>query len=87
MLKILLVAAAATSNFITYPGFNHPANIIEMTTDKGLILEIVLRCGRGANGEISSGIMSYSKIERLYCSSRNNCYINAKKAVEETCNQ
>lgn len=85
MFKIILIAAAATSSFITYPGFNHPANIIEMTTDKGLILEIVLRCGRNSNGQISSGIMSYSKIERLYCSSRNNCYTNAKKAVEETC--
>jgi len=87
MFKIILIAAAASSNFITYPGFNHPTNIIEMTTDKGLILEIVLRCGRKANGQISSGIMSYSKVERLYCSSRNNCYSNAKKAAEETCNR
>ncbi len=85
MLKILLIAAAVTSNFITYPGFNHPASIIEMTTDKGLILEIVLRCGRKPNGQVSSGIMSYSKVEDLYCSSRNRCYTNPKKAVEETC--
>lgn len=85
MIKVFLVIAATTSNFISYPGFNHPENIIEMTTDKGLILEIVLRCGRNSNGQISSGVMSYSKIERLYCSSRNNCYSNAKKAAEETC--
>ena len=85
MIKIFLVIAATTSNFISYPGFIHPENIIEMTTDKGLILEIVLRCGRNSNGQISSGVMSYSKIERLYCSSRNNCYSDAKKAAEETC--
>lgn len=86
MLNALLVATAISSSFITYPGFNHPSNIIEMITDKGLVQEIVLRCGRKPNGQISAGIMSYSKIERLYCSSRNNCYTNAKKAVSETCN-
>ncbi len=86
MIKAILVIAAVTGNYITYPGLNHPEKMIEMTTDKGLILEIVLRCGRKANGQISPGIMSYSKIERLYCSSRNNCYTSAKKAVNETCN-
>lgn len=87
MIKALLIVAASTGNFISYPGFDRPENIIEMTTDKGLILEIVLRCGRKSNGQISSGVMSYSKIERLYCSSRNNCYTSAKKAVAETCNR
>ena len=85
MLNTLFIAAAIASNFITYPGFNNPAGIIEMTTDKGLILEIVLRCSRKENGQISSGIMSYSKVEKLYCSSRNRCYRDAKKAAEETC--
>ncbi len=85
MLIVLFLAAATSSGFITYPGFNHPENIIEMTADKGLILEITLRCSRKPDGQISSGIISYSKIERLYCSSRNNCYASAKKAVEETC--
>lgn len=85
MIKALLVIAASTSNFITYPGFNRPENIIEMTTDKGLILEIVLRCGRNPDGQISSGIMSYSKVEKLYCSSKNNCFKNPRPAVAETC--
>ncbi len=86
MIKALIVFAAATGNFTTYPGFNHPEKIIEMTTDKGLVLEIVLRCGRKGDGQILSGVMSYSKVERLYCSSKNKCYTSAKKAVNETCN-
>ncbi len=85
MLNALFLAAAISSSFITYPGFNHPANVIEMTTDKGLIVEIVLRCGRKGNGQVSPGIISYSKVERLYCSSRNNCYTSARKAAAETC--
>ncbi len=45
------------------------------------------RCGRKSDGQISAGAMSYSKIERLYCSSRNRCYNDARSAVEETCNR
>ena len=85
MLKAILFAAATSSSFISYPGFNNPEAIIEMTADKGLILEITLRCSRKPNGQISAGIISYSKVERLYCSSRNNCYASARKAVAETC--
>ncbi len=82
MLKAILFAAVTSSSFTSYPGFNNPEAVIEMTTDKGLILEITLRCSRKANGQISPGIMSYSKVERLYCSSRNNCYTSARKAAE-----
>ncbi|MEL6948418.1 MAG: hypothetical protein AAFO73_12455 [Pseudomonadota bacterium] len=72
-------------NFTIYPGFKDANALVEMATDKGLIIEMVLRCRRKANGQISSGIMTYSKIDRKFCSSRNRCYFNAEKAANDTC--
>ncbi|MEO1398462.1 MAG: hypothetical protein AAFU56_06295 [Pseudomonadota bacterium] len=92
MRRLLLATAlfAATSpaiagNFTLYPGFTDPKAFVEMTTDKGLIVEIVLRCRRKANGQISAGIMTYSKVDRKFCSSRNRCYFKAERAADETC--
>ncbi|MEM9678176.1 MAG: hypothetical protein AAF890_08975 [Pseudomonadota bacterium] len=88
LLTIALFAGttpAMAANFTLYPGFTDPKAFVEMTTDKGLIVEIVLRCRRKANGQISSGIMTYSKIDRRFCSSRNRCYMNAERAADETC--
>ena len=66
-------------------GFRDRNAIVEMTTDKGLIVEIVVRCRRKANGQVSPGIMTYSKVERLYCSSKNRCTRSADRAFEDTC--
>ncbi len=76
---------AQASNFSLYPGFIDRDATVEMTTDKGLIIEIVLRCSRRPNGQVRSGIMSYSKVERLFCSSKNRCFRNADRAFEDTC--
>lgn len=76
---------AASSGLTTNPGSNQTANIIEIALDRGLILEIIVRCRRKRDGQTSIGIITYSRTEHLYCSSNNNCYPNPKKAVAETC--
>jgi len=79
------VSTATAANFSLYPGFTDRDALVEMTTDKGLIMEVVLRCSRAPSGKISSGIMTYSKIERLYCSSKNRCFKDAGDAFDDTC--
>lgn len=76
---------AAAGNFSLYPGFRDRDTLVEMTTDKGLIIEVVLRCGRKNNGQVKAGIMTYSKVERLFCSSKNRCFKDAEKAFDDTC--
>lgn len=53
---------------------------IEVANDKGLIVELTVRCGKGA------GIITFSKVEKLYCSSRHKCGPNLINAVKDTCN-
>lgn len=79
------LTSAAAANFSLYPGFRDANALVEMTTDKGLIVEVVLRCDRKENGQVVAGIMTYSKIERLYCSSKNRCFKDAESAFDDTC--
>ncbi|HMQ57931.1 MAG TPA: hypothetical protein PKE65_05240 [Rhizobiaceae bacterium] len=86
MLKAALIfLATGTGGLNLYPGFVHPGAQIEATIDKGLILEIIVRCGRDGRGRPSPGIMSYSKVERLYCSSKNRCFNAPEAAYRDTC--
>lgn len=78
-------APAYSANFSLYPGFRDRDALVEMATDKGLIVEVVLRCERTKSGKIKSGIMTYSKIEKLYCSSKNRCFRHAEDAFDDTC--
>lgn len=89
LLTAALFVAAATAplqaaNFTLYPGFTDRDAFVEMTTDKGLIIEIVLRCERKGN-KVKAGIMTYSKIDRMFCSSKMRCTRDADKAADETC--
>ncbi len=85
ILCAVMSTSAAAANFSLYPGFRDRNATVEMTTDKGLIVEMVVRCRRKANGQISPGIMTYSKVERLYCSSKNRCGRSFERAFTDTC--
>ena len=83
---VFLISAPATaSTFSLYPGLNNPDAIVEMTTDHGLTVEIVLRCERKSDGSIKPGIMTYSKVEKLFCSSKMFCTRDAEAAADDTC--
>ena len=77
--------SAGAGGFRTYPGFLDPEGVVEMVHDKGLMLELHVRCSRKPNGQIRAGIMSYSKVEQLFCSSRHRCFRSPVRAVRDTC--
>jgi len=79
-----LSTPALAGNFNLYPGFSDRDAFVEMTSDKGLIIEIVLRCERKGN-RVKAGIMTYSKVEDLFCSSKMLCTRDAEKAADDTC--
>lgn len=77
----MLAALAATTNGIItlYSGANAPEPRIEAITDRGPILEMIVRCRTG------SAIISYSKLERLYCDPRLRCDANQDTVIRRTC--
>ena len=77
---LVLAASAATTNIYSdYPGLLHPRAVVQAYFDKGPIVEIVVRCPAG------SGILSYSKMERVYCSAKHRCFAALSPAVDHTC--
>ncbi len=79
MLQLAATGLAMTAIFSDYPAFLKRGGVIEAYTDKGPIVELIVRCPEG------TGIMSYSKIERLYCSSKMRCSAALRTAVADTC--
>ena len=90
-----LILAIATAGFTTSPGFGDkvapaaplapaPTQMqqglkIEAIVDKGPTVEMIIRCGP------NSAIVSYSKIEKLYCSPKLACDPLLARMLETTC--
>jgi hypothetical protein len=79
MLKVAALGFVLTSIFSDYPAFLKRGGVIEAYTDRGPIIELIVRC------PVGTGIMSFSKIERLYCSSKWKCTTKLSDAVANTC--
>ncbi len=79
MIKIAAVGLALAAIYSDYPSFVKRGGVVEAYTDRGPIVELIVRCPAG------TGIVSYSKLEKLYCSSKLDCYSGLKAAVARTC--
>ena len=79
MNTLLLASISAGSVFSLYPGFIEPKFDIQMVTDKGPVLEMVISCHPG------EGIISFSKIDRAYCVPDATCYSSLKPAMARLC--
>lgn len=78
-MSIWLLAAAAAGTFTDYPVFLKPQARIEAVLDRGPIAELIVKCPEG------TGILSYSKVERVYCTPVRGCTPDLKTAIVRTC--
>ena len=72
-------SALFAANFTLYPAFVHPGATLEAITDKGLILELIVRC------EPDAGIVTYSKVDKKYCGPDFECYGSFDAAAGALC--
>lgn len=80
MIKLASIGIALAAIFSDYPAFLQRGGVIEAYTDRGPIIELIIRCKTG------TGIISYSKIDRKYCSSKMTCSKSRDTAIARTCN-
>ena len=83
-LTLALLASSASgpsgaSGLTDYPVFRRPAARIEAVIDRGPIQELIVKCGGG------TAILSYSKVEKLYCDPKLRCHRNLGVVVAQTC--
>ncbi len=76
----LALAVALASNFTTYNFDRGPLPRIEAVTDRGPILELIVHCHSG------TAIITYSKIERLYCDPAGGCDADRRSVIARSCN-
>lgn len=76
-----LPAVVILTNFTAYPEFVEPGAVIEAWTDKGLIVEMIIKCPSGP----PSGILTFSKTERLYCLPDHTCLADGHTAIRRFC--
>lgn len=68
-----------SKGFRSYPLFAHGRSVIEAAHDKGLMIEFIVRCPGG------SGILTFSKVERVYCLPDHHCEAALPAAVSRLC--
>ena len=71
-----LVVASLTT---IYPGKAANLGQIEAVTDRGPILEIIVRCPTG------TAIMTYSKIEKVFCTPQIKCSVDRNAVIRRSC--
>lgn len=79
MFSVAAATWAMVAVYSDYPGFLKRHTLVEAYIDRGAIVELIVRCEGG------TGILSYSKLDRLYCSSKHNCSATLQSAVDDTC--
>ena len=79
MFKFAAIGFALAAIYTEYPAFTKRGFVVEAWTDRGPIVEMIIRCPGGV------GIISYSRLENVYCSSKNRCHAQQAQAIAETC--
>ena len=85
MFALVLAASSAavgvTGDFSSYAGFTRPtpAYGVEAVVGRGPIAEVIVRCPRG------TAIVSFSKIENVFCTPKDGCHRNLHPAAMLAC--
>lgn len=81
LLAVLAVGSNEASGLTEYPAFINPRARVEAVIDKGPIQELIINCGKG------TAIISYSKLERAYCTPKFACSPRLSVVISQTCGQ
>jgi hypothetical protein len=78
------IAVALATDFTFYPSLGDRIapefdSVVEAAIDRGPIYELVVRCNPG------TAIISYSKVEKLFCTPKRGCLRELAPAVDLAC--
>ncbi len=79
MNSLLIATATAAVAFSDFPGALSNRSTVEAAIDRGLIVELVVRCGSHA------GMLTYSKVEKRFCDPALRCHARLADARRATC--
>jgi hypothetical protein len=84
-IAIGLSIATSTVPYVEYPSFNARPMVnadrarVEAVTDLGPVQELIVKCSTG------TAIVSYSKIDKMFCGAGNQCSVSLPIMVRKVC--
>jgi hypothetical protein len=84
-IAIGLSIATSTVPYVEYPSFNARPMVnadrarVEAVTDLGPVQELIVKCPTG------TAIVSYSKIDKMFCGAGNQCSVSLPIMVRKVC--
>ncbi len=78
-MQSIVATAVLVSTFTIYPGSNSGTPGVEAITDRGPILEMIVRC------PVGTAIITYSKMEGLYCQPSMKCGRDMATVIRRSC--
>ena len=89
---VTVISAVSANIFTIYPGFIDPQTRVQVATDKGPVVELVIACKQVGNSGsrhkeriMGEGIMSFSKIDQKFCVPDASCYRKFSTAYNQLC--
>jgi hypothetical protein len=85
IISVGLSIAASTGPYVNFPSFNARPMVgadrarVEAVTDLGPVQELIVMCNTG------TAIVSYSKIDKVFCGAGNQCNISLPIMVRKVC--
>ena len=74
-----VTGTGGASGLTDYPAFQRPRAQVEAIIDRGPIQELIVKCGDG------TAIISFSKVERRFCTPRLQCDRSLRVIIARTC--
>ena len=75
----LATSASARLPLTDYPAVVNPSARVEAVIERGLTQELIVKCDGGVT------IVSYSKVEKLYCGPNARCHARLAVILARTC--
>ncbi len=77
---VITGTGTSAAGLTDYPAFLRPTAKVEAIVDRGLIQELIVKCG--ADG---TAIISYSKVDRKFCTPQLKCDTSLRVVLARTC--
>lgn len=85
MSKIAVIAFTALSSSGSSEGSSMPQLPDAAFSANKLVIQMVVKCPGRLLEDPGFGIISYSRIEKLYCTPNSGCFSSAKTAINQMC--
>ncbi len=50
-----------------------------------LVVELTIECSQKPGGKVNYGVISFSRIDKMFCTPSADCFLSPQKAISQSC--